>query len=246
MSPARTRYHARWVLPIAAPPIADGTVVVEGDRIVWVGPRPEAPAGDADDDLGSAVLMPGLVNAHTHLELTVMRGFLQGLPFFDWVRTLTRARREVLDEAALLDSARLGVVEGLRAGITTFADTGDSPAPFDALRELGARGVAYREVFGPKPSQLAGSLAGLRDKVDAMRASQTALVRVGVSPHAPYSVSDALFGAVAAYATAEHLPVAVHIAEGADESLLVERAEGPFAAFLRSRGVAVAPRKSVV
>ncbi len=242
VSPERTRYHARWVLPIAAPPIGDGTVVVEDDRIVWVGPRREAPDGGAADDLGDAVLMPGLVNAHTHLEFTVMRGFLEGLSFFDWVRTLTRARRAVLDDAALLDSARLGVVEGLRAGITTFADTGDSSAPFDALRELGARGIAYREVFGPSPAKVDDSLAGLRAKVDAMRERETALVRVGVSPHAPYSVGDALFEAVAAYATAEHLPVAVHIAEGADESLLVERAEGPFADFLRSRGIAVAPR----
>ena len=242
MNPARTRYHARWVLPIVAPPIVDGTVVVEDGRIAWVGARRDAPAGGIDDELGRAVLMPGLVNAHTHLELTVMRGFLEGLSFFDWVRTLTRARREVLDDEALLDSARLGVIEGLRAGITTFADTGDSAAPFDALRELGARGIAYREVFGPSPAQAADALAGLRAKVDAMRAHETPLVRVGVSPHAPYSVSDDLFGAVASYASAERLPLAVHIAEGEDESRLVEYAEGPFADFLRARGIAVEPR----
>ena len=85
---ARTRYHARWVLPIAGSPIDDGTVVVEHDRIAWVGPRAQAPSGGTDDDLGHAVLMPGLVNAHTHLELTVMRGFLEDLAFFDWVRLL--------------------------------------------------------------------------------------------------------------------------------------------------------------
>jgi len=237
VTPARTRYHARWVLPIATPPVEDGTVIVEDDRIAWVGPRAAAPAGGIDDDLGAAVLMPGLVNAHTHLELTVMRGFLEELAFFDWVRVLTRARHHVLDAAALRDSARLGVVEGLRAGITTFADTGDSAAPFDALRELGARGIAFREVFGPDPAQVEASLAGLRAKVDDMRARETPLVRVGVSPHAPYSVSDALFAAVAAYAVAEHLPVAVHIAEGEDESQLVERGRGPFADFLRSRGL---------
>jgi 5-methylthioadenosine/S-adenosylhomocysteine deaminase len=239
---ARTRYHARWVLPIATPPIDDGTVVVDDDRIAWVGPRAQAPAGGTDDDLGRAVLLPGLVNAHTHLELTVMRGFLEDLPFFDWVRTLARARRHALDAAALLDSARLGVSEGLRAGVTTFADTGDSTAAFDALRELGARGIAFREVFGPDPAQVEAAMSGLRESVDAMRAHETLLVRVGVSPHAPYSVSDALFEAVAAYASAERLPVAVHIAEGEDESGLVERAQGPFADFLRSRGMDVEPR----
>ena len=238
----RTRYHARWVLPIVAPPIDDGTVVVDDDRIAWVGPREQAPEGGSDDDLGHAVLMPGLVNAHTHLELTVMRGFLEDLAFFDWVRALARARRHALDAAALLDSARLGVSEGLRAGVTTFADTGDSTAAFDALREIGARGIAYREVFGPDPARVEASMAGLRASVDAMRVLETPLVRVGVSPHAPYSVSDALFEAVAAYAAAEHLPMAVHIAEGEDESMLVERAQGPFADFLRSRGLDVEPR----
>lgn len=242
MSGARTRYHARWVLPIATPPVADGTVIVEDDRIVWVGPRRDAPSGGTDDDLGDAVLLPGLVNCHTHLELTVMRGFLEELSFFNWVRTLTRARHFVLNDVALLDSARLGVREGLCAGITTFADTGDSAAPFDALRELGARGIAFREVFGPDPAQADASLAGLRDKVTTMRARATSLVRVGVSPHAPYSVSDALFEAVARYARDENLPVAVHIAESNDESLLVERAQGPFAEFLRSRGIDVEPR----
>jgi len=238
----RSRYHARWVLPIAAPPIENGTVVVDGDRIVWVGPRAQAPAGGMDDDLGDAALMPGLVNAHTHLELTVMRGFLEELSFFDWVSTLTRARHHVLDAPALLDSARLGVLEGLRAGVTTFADTGDSSAPFDALRELGARGIAFREVFGPDPAQADASLAALTAKVDAMRAHETPLVRVGVSPHAPYSVSDVLFASVAAYARAERLPVAVHVAESEDESALVERARGQFADFLRSRGIEVEPR----
>ena len=76
-----TRYHARWVMPVNAAPIRDGTVVVEGDRIAWVGPRGRAPLA-RDVELGEAMLLPGFVNAHTHLDLTVMRGLLAGLPFF--------------------------------------------------------------------------------------------------------------------------------------------------------------------
>lgn len=239
---ARTRYHARWVVPVAAPPIADGTVVVEGDTITWVGPRAHAPAGDRDDDLGDCVLLPGLVNAHTHLDLTVMRGFLEELSFFEWVRTLTRARAAVLTPGDLLDSAMLGVAEGLAAGITTFGDTSDSAAPMEALLALGARGIAYREVFGPDPRTVDESLEGLKVKVAEMRARATPLVHVGVSPHAPYSVSDPLFTALAGYAAREKLPVAVHVAESAEESALVERGEGPFAAFLRGRGLDVGPR----
>jgi cytosine/adenosine deaminase-related metal-dependent hydrolase len=239
---ARTRYHARWVVPVAMPPVADGTVIVDGAAITWVGPRLHAPAGGRDEDLGDCTLIPGLVNAHTHLDLTVMRGFLEDLPFFEWVRTLTRARAAVLTEADLLDSAMLGVAEGLAAGITTFGDTADSDAPMRALLALGARGIAYREVFGPDPAAVADSLDGLKAKVGDMRGRATPLVHVGVSPHAPYSVSDRLFTAVAEYAAREKLPVAVHVAESEDETALVERGEGPFATFLRGRGMVVEPR----
>ena len=238
----RIRWHARWVLPIATPAIPDGTVITEGDRIVWVGPRASAPAGGSDETLGDCILTPGLVNAHTHLDLTVMRGFLEELPMFDWVRTLTRAKREVLTPAELRDSALLGVAEGLAAGITTFGDTSDSDAPFGALGVLGARGIAYREVFGPDPADRDTALAALQEQVSAMRAAATARVRVGVSPHAPYSVSDALFRAVAEWAARDALPVAVHIAESEAEQSLVVNGEGPFADFLRGRGIAVAPR----
>jgi cytosine/adenosine deaminase-related metal-dependent hydrolase len=240
-----TRYHARWIVPVSAPPIAHGTLVERAGRIVWVGTRDDAPAlepRDADVDLGDAVLLPGLVNAHCHLELTTMRGFLDGLGFREWVLRLTSARRAVLDEAALLDSARLGVEEGVRAGITTFADTGDSGTGFDAMLERGVRGICYREVFGPDPAQCQRAVAELREKVERMRARETTLVRAGLSPHAPYTVSDPLYVATAALARELAAPVAVHIAESAIESELVTAGAGAFADGLRQRGISVSPR----
>lgn len=235
------RYHAQWVVPVTAPPIRDGTVVVDGATIMYVGPRHAAPPGQ-DIELGPAILCPGLVNAHCHLELTVMRGFLEGLTFRDWILRLTTAKRTVLTRDDLLDGARLGLVEGIRAGITTYADTCDSGVAFDAMLELGVRGIVYQEVFGPDPAQCAPSMDELRTKVQRLRARASSLVGVGVSPHAPYTVSDALFTAVADYARAEGLPVAVHIAESVVESDLVERGEGMFADGLRSRGIDVTPR----
>jgi 5-methylthioadenosine/S-adenosylhomocysteine deaminase len=240
--PERVRWHARWVVPIATPPVAHGTVVTEGDRIVWAGPRAAAPPGGHDEELGDAILTPGLVNAHSHLNLTVMRGFLEDLPFFEWVRTLTTACREVLTDDDFLDSATLGIAEGLANGVTTFADTEPGDAAFTAMLRMGVRGIAYREVFGPDPIHCEASLATLRDQVEAMMPRATDLVRVGVSPHAPYSVSDALYRAVGTWAEERHLPVAVHIAEGEDEQQLVTRGEGRFADFLRGREIAVVPR----
>ena len=235
------RYHARWVLPISRPPLEHATVAEHGGRIVFVGAPADAPAG-TDVDLGEVALLPGLVNVHTHLELTVMRGFLEDLTFRSWITRLTRARRAVLTPEALVESARAGIAEGLLAGITTYADTNDSGAPFHAMRRMGVRGIAYQEVFGPHPAQCAEALAGLRAKVDAIRPEVTTLVRVGASPHAPYSVSDALFEATASYARAEGLPVAIHIAESEDESRYVQLALGLWADDHRERGIPMLPR----
>jgi 5-methylthioadenosine/S-adenosylhomocysteine deaminase len=239
-----TRYHARWILPISAPPIADATLVARDGRIAYVGPRAAAPRSDDDEeiDLGDALLLPGLVNAHCHLELTAMRGFLDGLDFRTWLLRLTHARSAVLDHEAFLDASRLGVEEGLRAGITTFADTGDSGTGFDAMLGRGVRGICYREVFGPDPAQCETAVAGLRERFLAMRERETSLVRAGVSPHAPYTVSDALFRATAALARELGAPIAVHVAESALESALVADGAGAFADGLRARGITIAPR----
>jgi cytosine/adenosine deaminase-related metal-dependent hydrolase len=238
------RYHARWVLPISAPPIEGGTVAVaeEAGRIAYVGPRSSAPRGGEDVELGDALLLPGLVNAHSHLELTVLRGFLEDLDFAQWIVRLNSVKRAVLDREQMLDAARLGLVEGVRNGITTFADTCDSGVAFDAMLEAGVRGIMYQEVFGPDPAQCAKSLEELKAKVIALRTRETPLVRVGVSPHAPYTVSDPLYRAVADYALSEKLPVAVHIAESEVERQLVERGEGVFAEGLRRRGIPTDPR----
>ena len=235
------RYHARWVLPISRPPLEHATVAEQSGRIAYVGPRVGAPPG-VDVDLGEVALMPGLVNAHTHLELTVMRGLLENLDFRSWLQRLTRARREALSPDALIDSARAGIAEGLLAGVTTYADTNDSGAPFRAMRDMGVRGISYQEVFGPDAAQCAESLAGLRAKVGVLRLDETSLVHAGVSPHAPYSVSDSLFEATAEFARAEHLPIAVHIAESEDESSLVQHALGGWAESHRARRITVVPR----
>ncbi len=243
VSSARTAYTARWVLPISAPSIPDGVVIVEGTRIVAVGRAADfADALAASDvvSLGNAVLMPGLVNAHTHLELTAMRGFLEGLDFRDWLRTLTDARRDCFDADALLDSARFGLVEALMHGITTCADTTESGLPITAMREMGVRGIGYVEIFGPDPIQRTAAMSGLMQSTNALRRLDTDLVRTGVSPHAPYTVSAGLFSDVAAWARSEQLPVAVHIGESHAETTFVRDGAGPFADRLRARGIHVA------
>ena len=241
----RTLYTAQWVLPISSAPIRDGAVLVHAGRIEFVGAASAltfAPGAVRTVALGNVALMPGLVNAHSHLELTLLRGFLEGLDFRDWLRTLTTVRRDLMSDDVLLDASRAGIREALRNGITCLADTTDSGAPLIAMREYGVRGVGYLEVFGPDPSQCDGAITALSARVAAARAQDTALVRVGVSPHAPYTVSRDLFVATAALSRRESLPMAVHVAESAAETRLVREGAGPFADKLRERNIAVVPQ----
>ena len=235
------RYHARWVLPITQPPIENGTVVESDGKITYVGPRASAPAGN-DYDLGDAILLPGLVNTHTHLELTAMRGFLEDLDFPEWIDKLRQSRNEILDAARLRDSARFGIIEGLEAGITTYADTCSSGLVMEAMRDLGVRGVMYQEVFGPDPSLYDAAMRELEDRLATLIPAQTDLVTLGISPHAPYTVSDALYGASAQLARERKLPLAMHVAESEAEQDIVVRAEGPFANRWRRRGIEVSVR----
>ncbi len=127
------------------PPIANGAVAVRGDRITFVGAASDAPTGTVID-LGDAALLPGLVNVHSHLELTPLRHLLEGLDFAQWIRTLTQLRRtELADPVDVEVGARIGIAEGLLRGITTYADTSDTGAPvMRALTAMGARAVVFK------------------------------------------------------------------------------------------------------
>ncbi len=235
-----TRYCAQWVVPVTSGPIADGAVLVVDGRIAEVGPRANVPLPDdaRDIDLGGAALLPGLVNVHAHPELSVLRGALEDLPFHEWIPRLRRLKHlAACDADDWRDAARWSLAEAAAAGITTLGATEDSDAALHALRDAGMRGIAYREVFAPSTADAHAALRGLRDSVDVMRALETDLVSVGVSPHSPYTVSDALFAAVAQFALAEKLRVAVHVAESETEQQLVTAGDGFFAASLRARGI---------
>ncbi len=180
--------------------------------------------------------MPGLVNCHTHLELTGFAGRVGHDRFFDWIMGLRRLK-ETRSHAEFLAAAREGVRSCWRSGVTTVADTGDSGAAIEALNQLGGSGLVYHEVFGPHPDQCQESISSAALRLDELTSFAGDRVRLGLSPHAPYSVSGPLYRAVADLARSRGLPLAVHIAESEAESLLLAEGEGPFAEAWQGRGI---------
>jgi 5-methylthioadenosine/S-adenosylhomocysteine deaminase len=212
---------ADWVLPIEGQPIEDGAVAIEEGRIAAVGTAAELGEGMRFDD---AAIMPGFVNAHTHLEYAVYGGFGDGLgDFAEWI-TLHIQRKARIGWEEYVDIARLGAAECLASGVTTVGDCSYSGAAAVACADLGLRGTIYLEVFGADVAPALEHFAAIKERVEHTFCER---VRPGVSPHAPYSVSLDLFRACGELG----LPVATHISESASELKYLLTGEGPWGAY---------------
>jgi cytosine/adenosine deaminase-related metal-dependent hydrolase len=217
-----TVLSADWVVPVEGPPIRDGAVDID-DRtgtIAAVGPREEL--GDSVH-YDEAVILPGFANAHTHLEYDVYVGFGDGLRFAEWIglHVQRKARIGIEDMEA---SARLGALGCLRSGITTVGDCSFSGAAATACAELGLRGTIYLEVFGESDGPIAERFEPMRERIAG---SVTEQVRVGISPHAPYTCTLDLYTACAQLG----LPLATHLAESDDETEYLRTGQGAWASF---------------
>src|SRR5262245_6338144 len=184
------------------------------------------------------MILPGLINTHTHLELSAMRGYLEQEEndFFAWLKKLTLARRFSLTPDDLEVSAAWGACEAARAGITSVGDASDSAiTSMKAVRSVGLRGVVFQESFGPDARLVSENVDKLKSKVTELRSSETDLVHVGVSPHAPYTVCAPQLEAIAEFAATEHLPLMMHAAESEAEDLFMREGCGMFADGLKTR-----------
>jgi cytosine/adenosine deaminase-related metal-dependent hydrolase len=200
-------FTADWVLPVEGPPIEAGAVVVEDGRIAAVGTTEDLGEGTRYDD---AVIVPGFVNAHSHLEYAVYVGFGDGLgDFAEWI-TLHIQRKARIGWDEYVDVAKLGAAQCLASGVTTVGDCSYSGASAVACAELGLRATVYLEVFGSDPPRALEHFAAIRDRVGDAFSER---VRPGVSPHAPYSVSIELYEACAELG----LPIATHVSESRSE-----------------------------
>jgi cytosine/adenosine deaminase-related metal-dependent hydrolase len=220
---------ARWVFPISSPPIADGAVAIQGGRIVGVGARAELTAAHAAArrwDLGAAALLPGLVNCHTHLELSLLPPPGGNGTFAEWLVALIERRRQ-LDLAVQAAAALAGAHTLLESGTTCVGEVSTTGQSLAVLRCLGLRGVVYREILGLAPGEAQerwdAVQADLRTMQEAVRGT---LLRVGLSPHSPYSLSEELFGACGAVLEGACMPCCIHAAESPEEVEFLAAGEG--------------------
>jgi 5-methylthioadenosine/S-adenosylhomocysteine deaminase len=212
---------ADWVLPVSGPPIANGAVAIEDGRIVAVGTADELGAGRRHD---GAAILPGFVNCHSHLEYAVYTGFGDGTPdFAEWIGIHIQRKGRLAFEDAL-DIARLGAAECLASGITTVGDCSFSGAATLACADAGLRAIVYLEVFGIDPIAARARFDALREIAAPALSDHIA---VGVSPHAPYTVSADVY----AMCDSLGLPVATHLSESASELAYLRNGSGPWETF---------------
>ena len=236
-------HAADYVLPISSEPIRGGAVAIDGKRIVGVGTRDEIErqflAADVTDH-GNAAILPGFVNCHSHLEITSMRGALDDVEhdFAAWLLKLNGLRAELSDED-IVAAAVHGATEGAQAGVTCFGDIGRmGHAGLHALKTVGLRGIVFQETeFSPDNRTANDDFLKLATKFEELKGEETDLVKVGLSPHAPYTVSSQLFELIAQYAILNRVPLTIHAAESADEHELLSQGTGFFEGIYEKFGV---------
>jgi cytosine/adenosine deaminase-related metal-dependent hydrolase len=225
--------RARWVIPIAGPPIEGGIVTLRGSHIVAVG---REASGGALLDLGDAAILPGWVNAHTHLEFSDLAAPLgsAGMPLPTWIRAVVARRRAA--DAKPASAVLQGLHESLAAGVTALGEI----ATTDWRSALAAHGTGMPEV-----QMFFELIAARSDRVPAAAAAAQAFLQAAavsesigaaLSPHAPYTVHPELLRQLITLSQQSKVPLAMHLAESPEELELLATGGGPFADMLRDFG----------
>lgn len=231
-----TAYRAAWILPIDQPPIRDGVIEVGDGIIRSIQPDFRRPM-PGSRDLGNVALLPGLVNAHTHLELSWLRGRVPPANrFSDWVKTLVAIRRgtEQAITPEVVAPVRDAIGELRASGTVAVGDITNSLAAVEPMLDAGLRGVVFHELLGFQERD--GAL--VESTREGRAAAARGGVRVSLAPHAPYSTSVELFKAIRHAVNQSDCPImSVHLGESVEEVELLATGSGPWRGMLETIGV---------
>ena len=228
--------HAHTVAPVATAPIANGAIAIESDRITALDPYNELKARfpHADTlDLSDNVVIPGLINAHTHLELSALKGRVPYTgDFTEWIAQIITARKKQTDLSKnLANTIANACTQSIATGVTTVADICHNHRAWPFLADQPIRKVCFAEIIGPT-SDCSAQLTYIERCITETNTDH--LLTLGLSPHAPYSTSPTLYQAAAHHAAQHNLPLTTHLAETLAEHEFLTTDKGPWLAFLRS------------
>jgi cytosine/adenosine deaminase-related metal-dependent hydrolase len=229
--------RARYILPLNRPPLENGVVALEGDRIAWVGRSGDLPrhlAGSAQLDLGEVILLPGLINAHCHLDYTDLAGVIPPPKGFSlWLQAMVASKLGWSLKQYKASWSR-GADMLLRTGCTTVADTESVP---ELLPEVWGitplRVISFLELLQVRRRQAAPEI--VERAVNDLLGLENAHGRVGLSPHAPYTTSPDLLEFAARAAHRRRWRLSTHVAESEEEFEMFMYAQGPMFNWLRSQ-----------
>ncbi len=216
----KTILSAKWVLPITDQALKNAGVVVEDDKIVELGSTEELAKKYPDavlEDFGRAIILPGFVDLHTHLEFSAMRGLCEDLAYTGWKLQLTEKIKPLVFDDWLV-SARLGAIEAAQSGITTITDMTSTGASLKAAKEIGLRGFMLYELSGMNPNLIKSVVDKAKQTVSNWQEeTDGSLLQIGVAPHSTYSVNPRLFKEVGDWARKDKLKISIHLSGSKDE-----------------------------
>jgi cytosine/adenosine deaminase-related metal-dependent hydrolase len=230
-SSRRRTLRARYLFPVTSEPIPDGLLRIAGERIVAVGRQP---GEEQVEDLGNVALLPGLVNAHTHLEFSDLAAPLgtPGMDFVEWIRRIIELFRQ--GRSPLAGPIGRGLRECMRSGTTTLGEIAQPGWPAEALKGVALDATVFLELIAPTPERVAPLLQLAPQHLQA--ADAQGRWRPGLSPHAPYSVLPQLLHAAVSLSATGRVPLAFHLAESREELQLLRSGNGPFRDFSEQLG----------
>jgi cytosine/adenosine deaminase-related metal-dependent hydrolase len=234
------RYHAAWILPISAPPVRDGWFAVERGRIVALGAagRRVLSDGAREVDLGSVAVLPGLVNAHTHLELSYLRDEVPpASEFVTWIRGVMAARRAHRNPRApeILAAVDRAIAESVACGTAIVGDISNTLVSFGPLTRSPLAAVVFYELIRFNTSDPAGVVE--QASTDLAALVPTERVRTSLAAHAPYSVAPLVLRAIRQAVDRDPFaPCSVHLSESMEEVEFIRSGGGPWRALLEEIG----------